>query len=202
MAAIKKGIIEMRGDLRLKILRILNNTATGLIDIADAFLGAGYGKSYRRTTTSGQLHQLRWKDLDKAEKQRYYNLFYNLKKQGLIKEETRGSKNFFAITSKGKTILSLLIKRKKEELPHNVYSRESSNGFVIVAFDVPEKEKRKREWLRSTLKNLGLKMIQKSVWLGKVKIPKRLLEDIHRLRLAGCVEIFEINKTGSLEHLV
>jgi DNA-binding transcriptional regulator PaaX len=188
----------MRGDLTLKVLKILKSTAVGLIDIADVLLGAGYGKSaYIRADSE----KLRWKDLERMGRQRYYNLLYNLKKQGFIKEAIKEDKRIFVITDKGRKMLSFLVKRKKEELPNSTYSYESSSKFVIITFDVPEKEKRKREWLRSSLKHLGLKMVQKSVWLGKVKIPKEFLEDIRRLRLIEYLEIFEITKTGSLEHL-
>ena len=72
---------------------------------------------------------------------------------------------------------------------------------MIVVFDVPEKERRKRDWLRSVLKRLELKMVQKSVWIGKVKIPKELLDDLFNLKLLDYVEIFEVSKSGSLRQL-
>ena len=72
---------------------------------------------------------------------------------------------------------------------------------MIVSFDVPEKEKRKRGWLRSTLKNLGFRMLQKSVWIGKVKIPEAYLEDLKRLRLLSYIEIFAISKRGTIRHI-
>jgi hypothetical protein len=44
-------------------------------------------------------------------------------------------------------------------------------------------------------------MVQKSLWLGKVKIPEEFLVDIRKLSLLDYVEIFEITKTGSLKNL-
>jgi hypothetical protein len=55
--------------------------------------------------------------------------------------------------------------------------------------------------MRSALKNLGFRMIQKSVWVGKVTLPEDFLSDLRQLNLISCVEIFEVNKAGSLRHI-
>ena len=97
--------------------------------------------------------------------------------------------------------LKILKKQPIGPLLEKTYEKESSERVTIVIFDIPEKERRKRDWLRAVLKNLGLKMIQKSVWIGKVKIPEALIKDLKRLNLIECVEIFEVSRTGSLEHI-
>ena len=40
---------------------------------------------------------------------------------------------------------------------------------MIVAFDIPECERRKRVWLRSALKNIGFNLIQKAYGPEKSK---------------------------------
>jgi len=120
----------------------------------------------------------------------------------LIEEKEKNNKKFFIITKKGKGKLSFLKKQHKESLPEVSYSSEENNKFIIFIFDIPEKEKRKRDWLREVLKKLGLKMIQKSVWIGKTKIPKEFLDDLFKLKIIDYVEIFEITKAGSLKNLV
>jgi hypothetical protein len=45
-------------------------------------------------------------------------------------------------------------------------------------------------------------MVQKSVWVGKTKIPQDFLDDLFKLKLVDFVEIFEISRTGSLKHLI
>jgi len=82
------------------------------------------------------------------------------------------------------------------------YKPEKTDKVVIVIFDVPEKEKWKREWLRNTLRELGMKNVQKSVFIGKVKIPELFLENMRKLHAIDYVEIFEIGKTGTLKHVV
>jgi hypothetical protein len=67
-----------------------------------------------------------------------------------------------------------------------------------VIFDVPEKESYKRRWLRSVLKNMNFKMLQKSVWVGRTKVPKSLLDDMGALGMLDYVDIFAISKSGTL----
>lgn len=81
------------------------------------------------------------------------------------------------------------------------YESKSSDNLTIVIFDIPEKHKGKREWLRYILRRLGFEMAQKSVFMGKVNIPQRFLVDLGKMGLIGFVEIFEVSKEGSLKKL-
>lgn len=92
--------------------------------------------------------------------------------------------SIFAIADKGRNKLIDLKLKTNKKLPPVYYSKSAEeNKLTIVIFDVPEIKERKRAWLRSVLKYLNLKMIQKSIWSGKVKIPKQFLEDLNKLRI-------------------
>ena len=180
----------------------------GTADLLDVILSSSYGASYgkldyklskRKRERESKTAE---RELKKQEKQKYYNLLFYLKKAGLVEEKHKDRKKFFILTKKGKNKLILLKNKNNEKLPKNFYEKEKNSKFTIVIFDIPEIERRKRDWLRMVLKNLDLKMIQKSVWMGKVKIPKEFLDDLFKLKLIDFVEVFEISKTGSLERLV
>jgi len=197
-----------KGGITLKILEAVSDLAINTIDLFEVFLSVGYGASYGKFQYELSKKQ-RERDQKSIEremknkaKQNYYNLIYQLKRGGLIEEKEKNNKKFFIITKKGKGKLSFLKKQRKESLPEVSYSSEENNKFIIFIFDIPEKEKRKRDWLREVLKKLGLKMIQKSVWIGKTKIPKEFLDDLFKLKIIDYVEIFEITKAGSLKNLV
>lgn len=198
----------MKGDVTFKILDVIGDLTIGIFDAFDAILSSGYGASYGKLQyeiskkQSVRTRESIEREIRKRAKQRYYNLIYKLKRDGLIKEKIKGRKKFLALTRRGKEKLSLLREKGIKKLPGISYPKNEGNKFVIIIFDIPEIEKRKRNWLRAALRNLGLKMAQKSVWIGKVKIPKQFLDDLQKLRLTDFVEIFEISKTGSLEHLV
>lgn len=197
----------MREEDPIKILETVRGMTVDIADLFAVILNSGYGASYRKLQWElAKRRRNRDKDLlekqvEKKLKQRYYEMLYRLKKDKLIREEVIGSKKLLAITQRGKDKLLFLRRRLRARLPEIAYQKEVDNKFTIIAFDIPEKEKRKREWLRAALKNLSLKMVQKSVWAGKVKIPKRFLDDLAKLGLLDFVEIFEISKAGSLKHI-
>lgn len=196
-----------KGEITFKILKFIGDFMANSSDLLVSFLNAGYGASY--TKLEYELSKIQRerdkksieKEIQRETKQKYYNLIYKLKKSGLIEEKTKKGDRFFGLTKKGKDKLLQLRKRNKEKFPETIYSKENSDKFVIVIFDIPETERRKRSWLRAVLGNLGFKMVQKSVWIGKVKIPKEFLDDLFQLKLIDFVEIFEINKTGSLKQI-
>lgn len=201
--------IKRKGDIIIKALEIIEHFTFGAAELFEAFLSAGYGASYNKIQhhlLSGQQRgvngESREAELKRRAKQRYHTLIYGLKRDNLIEEKTKDGKKFFAITKKGKNKLSLLKDKNRKMLPGVIYQKGENDKFTIITFDVPEAERIKREWLRAVLRNLGFKMIQKSVWVGKIKIPKEFLDDLLKLRLVDFVEIFEISKTGSLKHLV
>lgn len=201
----------MRGDITLKILEMVGRTAVGLSDVVEAMLSAGYGASsgkLRREIGRIEAERERGQTARQREaqlKHRYQSMLSRLKAQGLIIES--GSRlagqekvgTILKLTSKGRGLLDRMKKSKKENLlPEKNYSSKGGGVFTIVAFDVPEKYHSRRDWLRACLANMGLKMIQRSVWLGKVKIPKDFIEDLKKLDLLEAVEIFEISKSGTL----
>lgn len=196
----------MKGDITIKILESIHDLGMDAASLFKMFLTVGYGASYGKMqytlskTKSARQTSQAW-NIEHGTKQKYYSLLCQLKKDGLIKKEARGRKGVFIITKKGLERLSLLKERSQKRMPPAFYQKSQGNTFVIIAFDIPEKERGRRDWLRSVLKNLGLKMVQKSLWLGKVKIPKEFIDDLSKLNLLNYVEIFEITKTGSLKNL-
>ena len=198
-----------KGEIILTILEKLKNTAVGFGDLFEALLNAGYGASMGRIDYElSRLSRERDRNTSKEEreriiKERYYKLLSKLEKDGLIKTKGDRGNRFFNITKRGLIKLVLLKEQKQKALPPTtLYHKESADKVIIVAFDIPEIERRKRAWLRAVLKKLGLEMVQKSVWFGRVKLPKEFLDDVLRLRIIDYLEIFEVTKTGSLKHIV
>ena len=194
----------MKGDTTLKVLEIIADTAHGFIDVFDAVLSSGYGASYAKLQYEVSKRE-NAREKMKRERQAWMNyraLLSKLKKDGIIEIRKANEGKIISLTKRGLAKLHALRKRKKDALPEIRSTIEKSNGVLIVAFDIPEKERRKRDWLREALGRFGFRMIQKSVWIGKVKIPKEFLDSLRDLQLIDCVEIFEISKTGTLKHII
>lgn len=191
----------MRGKILLKALELLYDGAMTQVDFFAAVLSAGYGASASRIEYEYQNHRRiseskKFRGENIKDRKRRLSIFISkMKHDGLIKEL---NDNKFIISDMGKGKLGQL----KNNLPSRYYNSEiGKNNLVIISFDVPEKLRRKRDWLREVIRNLGFEMIHKSVWIGKVKIPKEFILDLEDLKILEFVEIFEISKTGSLKKI-
>ncbi len=68
--------------------------------------------------------------------------------------------------------------------------RKNKEKFLIL-FDIPEKERRKRDWLRAQLKLFGYKQVQKSAWIGPSNLPKDFFEYLDELHIRNKIKIFK-----------
>lgn len=197
----------MKGENTFKILEELKEKTLGMADLMMAFLNSPYGASLSRFDYEfNKLQKERRKDEEKVRierqlKQRFFSMVYKLEKGGLIEKTRKNGNYFFRLTSGGEKRFKILKKRKEDIFPKPSYKSSENNNFMIAIFDIPEKERRKRGWLRSALKNIGFNLIQKSVWMGKVKIPKEFLDDLRELKIINFIEIFEISKGGTLRQI-
>ncbi|MBI3589312.1 MAG: CRISPR-associated endonuclease Cas2 [Candidatus Liptonbacteria bacterium] len=192
----------MRGKITTKILEVIGEATLATADVISALLSAGYGASYGKMSKELRNIESRrtQRNLELREKQKFYNLLYQLKTDGLIQEKMNNQKEkILTLTTKGRKKLENLNQKLSTSLPTIEYEKKKNDKATIISFDVPEKESRKRNWLRETLKGMGFEMIQKSVWIGKIKIPKDFLIDLRKLKIIDFVEIFEAEKLGSLK---
>ncbi len=198
----------MKGDFALAVLEAIGNAAVNAADLIDVFLSAGYGASYRKLD-----YELRKKQAERVKNKlrreetarlmnRYRNTIAWLKEDGFIKEAKRDGGKTFSLTSKGQIKMAQLKSRSNARLPETNYDEIKDGQLAIVAFDIPEKECRKRRWLRFALAEMGFNMLQKSVWIGKSDISKQFVDDLMKLKIIDFIEIFEITKSGSLRHII
>lgn len=193
-----------------KILEAIAEAGQSASDCMEAFLRAGYGASIhgmRYELSKIANERLRREAEEHQEnllRERLRVMLYRLRKSKLIIEDEQRPGQW-EITPQGNAALESL---RKDKMKHGImpdifsYHGEPSQQIVIVVFDIPEKERAKRDWLRAVLKHLGFKLLQKSVLIGKRKIPKELLEDLKRCALIHAVDIFAISKTGSLRQVL
>lgn len=195
---------RIKGELTFRVLEALEYAACGISNLLFIFTlpyGTSMGKVLRELDRRQQKRKS-WAEkvhTKLQERQRLHNIIYQLRKDQLIEGS---AKNKFRVTEKGRRILQKLRRRKQNAFPQSVYTTQPGSLWYVVIFDIPEKERRKRAWLRSALQHLKFKMIQKSVWVGKTKLPKEFLEDLTMLKLLTYVHIFAIHKLGSLSEVI
>jgi CRISPR/Cas system-associated endoribonuclease Cas2 len=96
-------------------------------------------------------------------RKKYYinNTIGRLLKSGHIKLVKKGKKKFFKLTKKGKKELDRFqLQDFKIKKP-----KKWDGKWRVVIFDIKEFMRKERNQLRATLKKIGFKMLQNSVWV-------------------------------------
>jgi DNA-binding PadR family transcriptional regulator len=192
-----------KGEAALRVLDFLGKVAADTATMIEAILSSPYGASFSRIDAEGRRivkRKSREKYL-RQERQRFYDLLYRLRKDNLIAKKTGGHRKIWQITPRGEQEIKSLKKYLVSKLPSGDYQKNADGELKIIAFDIPEKYKHKRVWLRRVLKNIGFTMLQRSVWVGKYKLPQEFLEDADKLGLLPYLEILAVTKTGSLKEI-
>jgi len=137
----------------------------------------------------------------RQETKKFYVLLSKMRRDNLIdKEEERGG--LWKLTKTGADRLDYILKcQSVNNLPDGNYEKEKSGELTLVVFDIPEKFKHKRIWLRERLRDLGFQMLQRSVWIGKYKIPESFIYDLRDLKILDYIHILAVRKSGSLVNL-
>lgn len=131
----------------------------------------------------------------KPNKRSLSTILCRLKEQGLVQSRGPRSRTKWFITKKGRSQLkkqNLDLYKVKRVLPKPDGIRR------LVTFDVPEKEYKKRNWLRAELLALGFTSLQKSVYIGYSPFPEEFIEDLEARQLSNWVHILSIEKEGTL----
>lgn len=182
------------------ILEELKDGALLTIELLDLIFGA-YQRSYK--SALGIIEYKRPKkqtqrEIERKEQQVFYSLLNRLKREGFVIKKQSKLGSFWNVTKRGLKKLKLLQNQDKKRLKYPIKQEAT---LKIITFDIPETEKKKREWLRGALRFLGFKMLQRSVWIGKNKVPEDFLFDLRDGGLLGCVHVLEVGAGGTVKDL-
>jgi len=185
----------VRSKVKIEILNLLLQGPIKAVELFSIILDPYQNPVSRLEENEKIFRSVReWQKI-RDQRKRFNRLVYLLKKDGIIESTGRkGVSGVISITKKGKRIAEPLENRFK-------YKLENDDCFKIVAFDIPEKQRGKRRWLREALTCLKFTMVQQSVWLGKSKIPHEFINDLIARDIFDKIEILTIDKLGSLNRL-
>lgn len=138
------------------------------------------------------------KQLDKRQAERELRrVIYYMKQRGLLKYEARDYKHGLILTKKGKQRL------KRSNFSALTIPRPKSwdKMWRLVFFDIPEKEKQKRNALNLKLKQLGFQQLQISIWVHPYPCRAEIeavCENIGIRRYVTYVEVAHIDSANKL----
>ncbi|MEK7166804.1 MAG: hypothetical protein AAB732_00070 [Patescibacteria group bacterium] len=176
-------------NLTKKILNSSLNTASFILfslkEIGyatfDAFLPSNYiGTKFWREIFGLDPQKEIWK------KNTIRMNLYRLKKQKLIDYDF--NKKSYFLTDKGEKLTTFIKDR------YFILKKPCDKKIRIVIFDIPEKKRKYRDWLRRELCLLEFKLLQKSVFVGKYPLPQGLIEEIDNYNLTPYVFIFIVEE--------
>lgn len=174
-----KIIINQKPSLTLMILKTIGDL--GMITL-NAFFPAKYPQARIWRSLLGLDSS------QKFSKPTFEAILSRLQKQRLI--ERKAEK--WSITSLGRKFLGKRWFRKTMVIP------ERDGVMRLVIFDIPERERKKRLWLRLELAACDYRILQKSVWVGYMPLPHEFFEALEYLNLHSHVHIFSVKGSGTL----
>lgn len=189
------------------ILFALKEASLTFHDLCIVVVSMPYGSSYRRLSHAlerriSMRHQesTRESALSFQERRTFSSILSRLKKDGLIATTRQESTRYIKITPRGvKKLGHFAMKKYSDTPPRPIYPKEKGREVILIMFDIPERQKHKRAWLRRTLEMLEFRILQKSVWIGTTKIPGLFLDDLKQYGILPYVEILAITKSGTLK---
>ncbi len=72
---------------------------------------------------------------------------------------------------------------------------ENSSKNLIVMYDIPDKQRKERDWFRRHLIKFGYIMIQKSVWVGPSPLSKDFLDYLKEIKIVDNFKTFKLAKS-------
>ncbi|MFH1759319.1 MAG: hypothetical protein ABH822_02025 [Patescibacteria group bacterium] len=133
--------------------------------------------------------------LHQKERRKRQKEIHRLVKDGFVEKK----KNSFNLTARGEDKRKRLkLSVLKQLLFNNDFKKVKERKVIIVSFDIPEKYRAVRDWIRKYLKFLGYEMIHQSVWCGRTRLPSEFMEFLSALDMDQYIKIFSIDHEGNL----
>ena len=188
-----------------KILEILQAGAESTVDLIDIFASdrsTSYKKARRSMRYGPPSFKTDWTDWYRK-RQMFYSLLNKLKREGFIIQKEKRKNTPWFITRSGGRRLTQIKKRGQQRsvAPQPKYQSTGNGSRIIIAFDVPERERGKRRWLRAALISLGFQKLQQSVWAGDAQLPSEFIQDMKEYDVLPYVHIFSVTGGGTLHKM-
>lgn len=107
-------------------------------------------------------------------------------KTGDIERVIKDGRVYLRLTSAGRN-------KTRRDFPVTRLTRKWNKRWIIVTFDISEETKHVRDNLRDKLENIGLGMLQESVWITPLAIGKDIGEFIESIGLSRDVFVMEVS---------
>lgn len=115
-----------------------------------------------------------------------------LKSLGYINKVTISNEPYYVITPKGESYLddTLAVLKTKENW---------NKKWYLIMFEIPEANRALRDKLRRELTNMGLGLLQSSVWISPIDIQEKVDQINLKLALDQKIKYLEVNANSAID---
>jgi DNA-binding transcriptional regulator PaaX len=117
-------------------------------------------------------------------------ILWRLQKKGLVKK----TEKYYQLTFQG---LKIVKNFKTDNSAKTVWD----GRWRMIMFDIPEKKRKERDWLRYQLLCLDYQSVQKSVFIGRQPIEEDVWNDIVERDLNKCIRLITVGEIDDDEIL-
>lgn len=184
-----------------KILEILQNGAETTVGVFETFSDGKQAsqRKFRRLMREGPK-QFKTDLADMYRKRKkFYNVLNYLKREGLVQKKSHGRVSVWKVTGIGSKYLKILKERGLFFQSRANFLPSAGNGITVIAFDVPEKERKKRNWIRISLVNMEFSSLQKSLWIAHGSVDEEFIHALRERDMMDYVHIFSVDKKGTIQ---
>lgn len=192
----------MNTGTKRKISLLTRAVLDHIVETGPLFIDAFFPKYYPGTRPIRRLFGLEHIHYtSRAEAKHSISTILNrLKRDGLVQCTGPKKKAVWNITRQGTSVLKyvplqVVISKMPRILP-------KEDGIIrLVTFDVPEKERKNRAWLRTELLASGFKPLQKSVFISKRPLSTNFIKMVDERGISKCMHIVALSKTGTISNV-
>ncbi len=184
---LKEKIKELPANLSITSFVLLLGLADrGLVALSEILEGPTreITKSYQRISKMKDFWDY-YDEFKKIKENSARTILWRLQKKGLVKK--KGA--YYQLTLQGLNIIKVFQKKNKLE------SEEVWDGkWRMIMFDIPEKRRLDRNWLRSHLLFLDYKPLQKSVLIGQQPLEENFYEEIMERKIHQYIRLITVSE--------
>lgn len=151
--------------------------------------GRGLGRSLKRIERMKTFWDY-YDELKDLKENSARTILWRLQKKGLVKKK----EGHYQLTLRGSKIVRIFQEKEMKEQPWD-------GKWRLIMFDIPEKKREERTWLRFQLFVWDYKSLQKSVFIGKQPIEEDLYSEIVGRGLGQFVRLITIGEIDDEEIL-
>jgi DNA-binding transcriptional regulator PaaX len=125
---------------------------------------------------------------DKARKRRFYRIISYLKVKGYLNIKDLKNRKAVIITPKG------MEKVLRTELKFGDRKKRKDRKWQMIFFDIPEKRRKDRDYLRKYLGYLVYKKLQQSIWVCPYDVLKETQQIIKNYKLERFIRLLLVEE--------